>query len=190
LPTQQIRLPPRPLRRGQPNHARRNSTKHKLTLTTFSMLFLSPRMSSSKYDRKFDASLVLRSRGGPGRVRLVVRPIRGSRLRAINAARGALHPVLFARFPGLLRPVTTHARREMWRDARVIVPRARKLGIDEGKPTFAGERNFSMNSKAKLRTFASFIDVAPALLSGLNWGLALKKGPDDEAQEAFRRADH
>jgi hypothetical protein len=33
-------------------------------------------------------------------------------------------------------------------------------------------------------------DVALSFLSGLNWSLALKKGPDDEATKAFGRADH
>jgi putative transposase len=33
-------------------------------------------------------------------------------------------------------------------------------------------------------------DVAPSFVSGLNWSLALKEGPDDEAPKAFGRADH
>ena len=33
-------------------------------------------------------------------------------------------------------------------------------------------------------------DVAPAVLSRLNWSLAPEGGPDDEAEAVYRRADH
>ena len=33
-------------------------------------------------------------------------------------------------------------------------------------------------------------DVAPAILSSLNWSLALEGGPDDEAEAVYGRTDH
>jgi transposase InsO family protein len=51
-------------------------------------------------------------------------------------------------------------------------------------------KSFSVENKPFHIWSSSVPDVAPAVLSGLNWSLALKRGPDDEAQEAYRRADY